>query len=114
MDKATEILIAAKKILESELDWCQGKLFDYEEDTFDDETGVTVMVLKSVCAVGAIRVADSRIRGVPAFNCLTEEAVEAITRLQSQLDYPSVGGYNDLPSTSKEDILLMFKRAINA
>jgi hypothetical protein len=110
-----ETLEAAKKILEeNELEWCQGIQYNYDES--DNIIGV--------CAVGAISLAAASVTGLNDRNnrdddryfVFNETAIVATFALRNFLpteDFITVQGYNDDSSTTKEDILLLFKRVIN-
>lgn len=111
-DKITEILTVAKKILESELDWCQGLIYRYEGEC-------SVANITHACALGALDFAVDRVVGQLSNN-MPQELYETrmslynqlTNRLESQIPGKSIPRFNDDPYTSKEDILLMFKRAI--
>lgn len=105
MDKATELLILAKEILEDEVEWCKGVL--YLEDPNDENKIV------SACAIGALDIASGRLFDRFTHSYTRRDTVnQAEMRLIAEIPMDNVPDYNDLSSTSKEDILLMFKRAI--
>lgn len=115
MNRTTEILTVAKEILESEIDWCQGSTYIYGFNG-NGETDYGRVV--SACALGAIDLAVKRV--MPAVNFGIKTRWYAFDKAENRLykhvpvECCSIPGYNDLDSTSKEDVLLMFKRAIEA
>lgn len=94
VDKATEILIEAKRLLEEELEWHQGSSYNWGKDG----------TLIGACALGAL--ANS------ANDIWTEGFKAAYSRLLRAVPR-TVSLFNDDPNTTKEDVLLAFKRAIN-
>lgn len=107
-EKVVEILETAKNILESEVDWCQHKLYAY------DEEGPMEKVV-AACAIGAYHLAKDRVMVESSFQRIFEVGSEVIRYLCANVPPQferSVAGYNDDPNTTKEDVLLMYKRAI--
>lgn len=107
MNESTRLLIEAKRLLEEEVEWCQGTLYKY-----DEEDNIT-----AVCAVGALSKAFNVEHGY--LDPLSDSNyVEARRRLgcavinlnPTALTIPL---FNDDRNTTKEDILMAFKQAIH-
>lgn len=113
MDKVTEVLTIAKELLEGEkIAWCQGEMFKYSDR---HETEIV-----SACAVGAICLAVDQVMGYRVDSLTDPEPFKAHCELDGlarealskQIGGESIPGFNDQPETTKEDVLLIFKRAI--
>lgn len=105
-DKVVKILETAKEILESEMDWCQGKLYRY-----DNYTSPKVI---AACAIGAYHIALSRVFLQEEIDYATvQEALRCLyVNVPPQFAQSPIAEFNDDPHTTKEDVLLMYKRAI--
>lgn len=110
MDKTTEILIEAKRILEEDLEWCKLRMYRRDENHN----------IIAACAVGAIGIAA----GIEGTNYTADQADAvaknfngACDRLQEIVSTINpiqiVSHFNDHSTTTKEDVLMAFKRAIN-
>lgn len=110
MDKGTEILIEAKRLLEEELEWCKNNMYVRDKN----------QTILAACAVGAISLA-SGMQGKAycpdQINPIIEGFNTAYNRLQVVVDNTAPGNivanFNDDPNTTREDVLLAFKRAIH-
>ena len=111
MDQVTEILIDAHKILSEEVEWCQNTLVMEER-----VNGNKVII--SACALGALDMAAARAFNLAFDDRYGHEVQTAInegeSRLAAAINGPvkHVADFNDAPETSKEDVLLLFKHAI--
>lgn len=109
MSEAIELLIDAKRLLEEDVEWCQGNLFEY-----DEKDNIT-----AVCAVGAIsRVFTLRKGTVCDSAWINSSCVEARQLLRGAViklnpTTLTIPKFNDDPNTTKEDVLLAFKNAIH-
>lgn len=117
MDKTTEILIEAKRLLEEELEWYQGGSF------LKDESDRVI----GACALGAIALAAQNLNTISELFGEQHNAADRLStalttaQLATALPFvfdlsdprPTIVHFNDNPNTSKEDVPLAFKRAIH-
>lgn len=105
-EEVVKILETAKEILESELEWCQGKLYGYASNASIKKV--------SACAIGACHIALNRIYSKEEMDCIAAaQALRCLyTNVPPQFKQSPITEFNDDPNTTKEDVLLMFKRAI--
>lgn len=98
MDASSKILSEAKRLLEDELQWTQGVLtvFDYNKEKF-----------LAACALGSIAIASINL----GTSIVYKDQTDAQDRLKNIVG-SSIVDFNDDPNTTKEDVLIAFKRAI--
>lgn len=107
-DNSTEILIEAKRLLEEEIEWCQRDAYVFGSD---DE-------VIAACALGAIELAAyslTKYRHYPSQLKAQNRLAEVIPAAENDYEicHEIIPDFNDNPNTTKEDILLAFKRAIH-